>query len=324
MASPAEWSFTPLPAFAPTVFPNIAEWSFTPLPAFAPTVFPNIALWDVSNAVKNLTYQVQISWPFEWESREVTDKSALTMYVLDGNALGMTASEAIKRRKFIYPNQPDSVVVSVGYPLSDAVYDVARRTADYLPPLPDNEGRADDFLAFLGDVLQPWVRGEVFPGVAHARDALFGHSLGGLFVAYAFVQEPALFDTFVAASPAVAWNKASVLEDITRRFGDGISGGSEEAGGGGGGDGTKPAMFIGYGSGEQFPVRGRTETEVQFQARKALWDWTRITEASYEFYDRVRAGTGTREVVLREYVGQEHSGVAGSVLTDGINYFFDW
>lgn len=54
-------------------------WSFTPFPAFPATLFPNIALWNASNAAKNLTYQIQISWPFEWESRQVANKSALAM-----------------------------------------------------------------------------------------------------------------------------------------------------------------------------------------------------------------------------------------------------
>jgi hypothetical protein len=58
---------------------SLGTWSFTPLPAFAPTVFPNIAMWNVSNPTKNLTYQVEISWPFEWASRDVIDKSALAM-----------------------------------------------------------------------------------------------------------------------------------------------------------------------------------------------------------------------------------------------------
>lgn len=53
-------------------------WTFTPYPPFPATVFPNIALWNISNAAKNLTYQIEVSWPFEWESPEVA-KSALTM-----------------------------------------------------------------------------------------------------------------------------------------------------------------------------------------------------------------------------------------------------
>ena len=165
------------------------------------------------------------------------------------------------------------------------------------------------------------MRGEVFPGVTHERDALYGHSLGALFVVYAFVHEPNWFDTFIAASPAVLWNNASVLEDITQKFGDGLSGGSEQQQGG---NQTKPALFIGYGGAEQFPVRRRKETEEHFQARKALYAWNHMTEGSHELYDRVLPGSGVREVVLREYAGQDHPGVAGTVLTEGIEYFFDW
>ncbi|EAQ87121.1 hypothetical protein CHGG_03740 [Chaetomium globosum CBS 148.51] len=290
---------------------SLGNWSFNPLPAFAPTVFPNIAMWDVNNTAKNLSYQVQISWPFEWESREVTDKSALTLYILDGNALGTTAAEAIKRRKLIYADQPDAVVVSVGYPLTNAVYDVARRNADFTPPLPPaapstggpepaGNGRADEFLAFLSGVLRPWVRGTVFPGVGFKRDALYGHSLGGLFVVYALVSEPAAFDTFVAASPGVGWNDGALLEEITQRFGDGLGGG------------------------EQFSARRRAETEENFQARKALYRWDHMTEWSHALYDRVRSGNGVSEVVLREYDGQDYSGWAGTVLTEAIEYFFEW
>lgn len=225
----------------------------------------------------------------------------------------------------------------MGYPLTNAVYDVARRNADFTPPLPPaapstggpepaGNGRADEFLAFLSGVLRPWVRGTVFPGVGFKRDALYGHSLGGLFVVYALVSEPAAFDTFVAASPGVGWNDGALLEEITQRFGDGLGGGGEQRRqqGGGGGNETKPALFIGYGGAEQFPARRRAETEENFQARKALYGWNHMTEWSHALYDRVRPGNGVREVVLREYDGQDHPGVAGTVLTEAIEYFFDW
>jgi hypothetical protein len=70
---------------------SLTAWSFTPLLAFAPTVFPNIAMWNVSNTAKNLTYQVEISWPFEWASREVTNKSALTMCVANTRCLPLNS-----------------------------------------------------------------------------------------------------------------------------------------------------------------------------------------------------------------------------------------
>lgn len=60
---------------------QVANWSFTPFPPFPATLFPNIAIWNATSAVRNMTYQIQVSWPFEWESREVSGKSALTMSV---------------------------------------------------------------------------------------------------------------------------------------------------------------------------------------------------------------------------------------------------
>lgn len=57
---------------------SLGNWTITPYPSFLPTVFANTALWNISNAVKQKEYQIQISWPFRWESRNVT-KPALAM-----------------------------------------------------------------------------------------------------------------------------------------------------------------------------------------------------------------------------------------------------
>ena len=56
----------------------VANWSFEPLvSAFPPSIFPNVQLWNISNGL-GLEYQVEVSWPFEWDSTEV-DASALAM-----------------------------------------------------------------------------------------------------------------------------------------------------------------------------------------------------------------------------------------------------
>jgi len=136
----------------------------------------------------------------------MSNKTALTMYVLDGNALGLTAHEAFFRRKPVDSSQPDSIVVTIGYSLTDSVYDLVRRTSDFRPPLPEPQtppSGADAFLDFIGTALKPWVKREVFPGVEFRRDALYGHSFGGLFVVYALTKEPGLFDTYFPASPAL-------------------------------------------------------------------------------------------------------------------------
>ncbi|KAK4040622.1 Alpha/Beta hydrolase protein [Parachaetomium inaequale] len=166
--------------------------------------------------------------------------------------------------------------------------------------------------------------------VVHAftRDALYGHSFGGLFIVYALVSNPRLFDTFISASPAMFWNNGSLFDDVYRPplafsptllMKDGLGQNGEAYSGK-----QKLALFIGYGSLEQFPVKRRTETEAEFEARKTFWQRSPMTEYCHELYDRVRASGRTREVVLKEYLGQDHAGVGGSALTDGIDYFVDW
>ncbi|KAK3392760.1 Alpha/Beta hydrolase protein [Podospora didyma] len=323
MASPAHWTFTPL------------------VSAFPTTVFPNIALWNASNAVKNLTYQIEVSWPFEWESREVANKTALAMYVIDGNALGMTASEAFKRRGAVEPTQPDGIVVSIGYPLTDAVYSFTRRDVDFRPPLPAPQtppSGADDFIEFIDGAVRPWVRSNLFPSVSFTRHALFGHSLGGLFVTYALIAQPDLFDTFLIASPAIFWNNGSILAEVSRRLGTGLERrqslsprlnpranrpGCQS-------NGTllsKPAVVISYGSLESQALRRRTETEAAYQARKTRleqFQFKMLGNYCYELFDRLKGSGKTRDVMLKLYPGEDHSSVAASAINDGIDYFVDW
>jgi hypothetical protein len=49
---------------------SVGNWSFHPLvEAFPATVLPNIAYWNVSNGTWE--YQVQVSWPLNWTTRDV-------------------------------------------------------------------------------------------------------------------------------------------------------------------------------------------------------------------------------------------------------------
>ncbi|KAK0742716.1 Alpha/Beta hydrolase protein [Schizothecium vesticola] len=303
-------------------------WTFTPLPPLPPALFPNIAFYNAtSSASPNLTYQISLSYPFEWgaptlPTTAITNRTAQTIYVLDGNAFATTASEFLKRRKPVDPAQPDSLVVGIGYPLTDSVYALTQRAIDFGAPIPGSPVPfgAPAFLDFIDLHLRPWVRDDVFPGVNFSRDAIYGHSSGGLFVTWALINRPDMFDTWIAASPSLTLRNGTVGE-LTTRFGDGINieGEVEWAE-----NKTRPAVFIGFGELEDYPVRKRTQTEAQFQTRRNLLQRFTPGKWSHEFYDRLVGSGQMRDVVLKGYEGQEHAGVGGSALLDGIAYFLDW
>lgn len=258
-------------------------------------------------------------------------------YVLDGNAMGSTAHEAVHRRQPLsFNTQPDTIVVSIGYPLTSNIYDFVNRFQDYSPPIATPripEAHGDEFLEFIDGSLRPFIRESVFPHVKFTRDGIYGHSFGGLLVLYAMVYDRGLFDTYLSASPAVEWRNGSILEMV-----------SEALGGGGGLEGRdirdsscnwggcfglnetyeKPALLITYGSLEQFPVRRRRETYKEFQFRKDYFRPLRMTDYVHELFDRVVESGKLRDVVLKEYVGQDHSGVAGTSIMDAVEYFLDW
>jgi predicted alpha/beta superfamily hydrolase len=308
----------------------INGWSFNPYPAFAPTLYPNTAFWNATNDSKNITYQIQLSWPFSWSSTPnatASNKTALTMYVLDGNAYGTTAAEAFKRRPPPPATQPDGLVVSIGYPLTDSVYATTQRSIDFSPPLlppPQTPpSGADDFLEFISGTLRRWVRKRQFPFVTFKRDALYGHSFGGLFVTYALISQPDEFDTYLIASPSLWWNRGIILDEVSKRLGSlaDANATSEPTGG------RKPAVVISYGDLEQFPVRRRKETEAEFQARKGRiltrFNNTMVVQC-HDLFDRIEGSGKMRDVLLKEYKGSEHTSVAASAIVDGLEYFVDW
>ncbi|KAM0817988.1 putative Alpha/Beta hydrolase protein [Seiridium cardinale] len=89
-------------------------------------------------------------------------------YVLDGNAPGMSATEAWRRRDAFDLVQPDYIVVSIGYPISDSVYG-SQRSIDYQPmtlgedppAVPDVREGSDDFIYFLEHSLKPFVNSQI-------------------------------------------------------------------------------------------------------------------------------------------------------------------
>lgn len=161
-------------------------------------------------------YRIFVSFP---KSEPPADGYPV-LYILDGNA--SFASFAETRRLLEYTGQGKGIVVGVGYPTEDA-YDT-RRTADFLFPVPTagppaqaksepnatNTGR-DKFLDFLTGKLRTEIAKRY--KIDTARQSLFGHSFGGLFVLHALYARPDAFQALVAASPSLEWNVQDMLRE---------------------------------------------------------------------------------------------------------------
>ena len=76
-------------------------------------------------------------------------------------------------------------------------------------------GGADRMLRFLSDELLPEV--ERTYGAAPFR-VLVGHSLGGLFAAYALLTRPETFQAYIAISPAMDWDHERLTDSLVARL----------------------------------------------------------------------------------------------------------
>ena len=76
-------------------------------------------------------------------------------------------------------------------------------------------GDSARFRGFIRDELMPVVR-ERYRG--NGETAIVGESLAGLFVLETFLEEPALFDTYIALSPSLWWNGGALVRGAAERL----------------------------------------------------------------------------------------------------------
>ncbi|MEW5688386.1 MAG: alpha/beta hydrolase-fold protein [Pseudomonadota bacterium] len=195
--------------------------------AFAPTA---LAQAPVSPTVRGQPYAVPRS-----EVRDVTSKAGEVyrlfisrpdgpapaagwpvLYILDGeDSFGIAAETANRLGRFSGAGRMSpGVVVAIGY------VGQSRRSFDYTPPAPpvppapgdrvEKTGGADLFLDFITREVRPLVEAD-YP-IDKGRQALMGHSYGGLFVLHTLFNRPEAFQTYIASSPSIWFADQQVLK----------------------------------------------------------------------------------------------------------------
>lgn len=144
------------------------------------------------------------------------------LYLLDGNAylpLVQAARDTLTREGPQHSALP-LLIVAIGYPDTDR-FAYEQRAVNYTPPMAErNEadeqhGGADRFLAFINTRLKAEVarRFQVDPD----REALFGHSFGGLFAIHVLLTAPASFEHYISISPSLWWFGGHPLQVLSEQ-----------------------------------------------------------------------------------------------------------
>jgi len=180
----------------------------------APYALPDTESWNMTSAAGQ-TYRIFVSRP----AGPAPEGGYPVLYVLDGNAMFAGFAEARRLQSFGGAGLDKMIVVGVGHP-GDQIYD-PRRMADFTAPIETPalkqlyakypSGGRDRFRAFLLGELKPAI-GKRY-SVDPLRQALYGHSLGGLFALHLFYSHPGAFRTVIAASPSIWWDNQAILAE---------------------------------------------------------------------------------------------------------------
>ena len=148
---------------------------------------------------------------------------APVLYALDGNAAAMVLDAAMLDE--LAASKAPPVLVLIGHD-NERRIDSVQRTRDYTAWIDraDDESGAQQVVGGGAFAFQDVIERQIKPEVARRanvdtqRQALWGHSLGGLFVLSSLYTRPAAFQQYVAASPSLWWSQGAPLGDMEKQF----------------------------------------------------------------------------------------------------------
>lgn len=163
------------------------------------------------------SFSIFVNLPNEYNNDSTTKYPVA--YILDANLYFDIVASVLKKYSDV-GLAPSIILVGIGYkdfPTMDSL-----RTRDYTYPvaIPEYEmsvsGGADKFLSFINSDVIPRIDQKYKTDTS--KRVLMGHSLGGYFTAYAFLQElinkNSGFNGFIAASPSMHYNRYWLLDQL--------------------------------------------------------------------------------------------------------------
>lgn len=275
--------------------------------AWSAVTLPGARQLDLQARANGQRYRIFVAAP----PGPAPEAGHAVLYVLDANAAFPVAAQLARNvaSRQAVTGQPAPLVVGIGYP-GDVDYDVPARQRDYTPappapePRPSDAGGAAPFLDFIEQELKPLIaaRHPVNP----RRQALFGHSYGGLFVLHTLLTRPQAFSSYLASSPSLWWNQQQVLHSRLTA----LAALPPE---------QRPRVQISVGALEdELPPGGLpSEMRAQFLSRPML-------EPARAMAARLRQLSGYAERLrVYELAGENHGSAWLPALTRGLQFFLE-
>ena len=282
-----------------------------------PALIPGTVQFDLASREGGAPHRIYLYTP----PGEAPAGGWPVLYLLDGNAVIATAVEAVRAQApyTLGTGITFGVIVAIGYPTEEA-YDSLRRSWDLGPPPgqtyppffeggpPVRTGGADGFLAFIENEVKPEIARRV--PVNARRQAIFGHSFGGLFVLHALFQRPDAFAAWISASPAIWWEGAGIVARAQAV----VAAGQEGTGQGGG----RLLLLVGEYEQQLAPFQiGAVDAE----KRRASFLESRIVDHTREMAERLAPVPGL--ATTYEFLpGETHMSVLPACINHAVRFAF--
>ena len=247
------------------------------------------------------------------------DRIVPVLFVLDADMVFALTAE-IARLRGTGNMLPTAMVVGVGYGASFAEM-TKLRTADLTLPLSearkqsmgagladmmgDKDGGAEAFLTFLTDILAPEIERR-YPEASLNERFLFGHSLGGLFTAYALLARPEAFSAFLCSSPSLWWDQFAILNRLPDFVGRLAA------------LQVQPRAMISVGAKEQdVPTKVPPGLDMPLDAVQAIVAASRMVDGAAEFASALR-DAGLRDAHHVAFDGEDHASAIPAAIMRGL------
>lgn len=174
--------------------------------------------YTIPSAVLDMDRRITIRLPKGWMGYEDGEKRTYpVLYVVDGgpqqdfpHLAGLVQSREI--------NDTFSPVILVGIETVNRRHQITPPASDiaaYEAELDVKPGGSAAFRDFIRDELKPWVESRYRTS---GRNAVLGESLGGLFIVETLMEEPELFDDYIAVNPSLWWENMTYGVDADTRL----------------------------------------------------------------------------------------------------------